>query len=878
MSRLFSSLRNIIRRNSVDGDLAAEIESHRQLLTEQNIAEGMDPATARRQAAVEMGGVEQVREEIRSKRAGQWMEQLGQDTRYALRMLRKAPGFAALAVITLALGIGANTAMFSVIDGALLQSPPFTDPDRVMMVLQKQPNGNANIFSTPDYLEWKRQESPVSHMAAMRNDSHVLGAGDEAERVTGWRVSSEMFAVLGVTPVIGRPFTAEEDKPGAGNLVLLSDALWKKDFRSDPNIVGGKINLDGVPYSVIGVLPPKFQIFAPGESFWMPLQLPTQDALASSRTLHWLLTMARLEPGQSVKQAQSAVDAVAARLHRDDPNGDAGFGVSLRSYQEFMTDGLRQPLLLLMGGVGFVLLIACSNVANLLLARGSARKLEIAIRAAVGAQRSRVIRQLLTESVILSLLGGLTGLLVAKAALRILLATNLSSLPNPETIQLSGVALAFTFAVCVSVGILFGFMPALVTSRTDVTNGLRESTRGSGRSGGRSRAALVVIETALAFVLLMGAGLSLKSLWKVSRVDPGFNPDGLITFRISAPASFKDQPFAFYTEVIDKVRALPGVQMAALARDIPLSGGDPSMPVAVDGGAPQVTDGQVVTRMRIVGADYFRDFQTPMLRGREFRANDTAGSLPVVVVSQSLAERYWPNQNPLDRTLKPNIADAPWYTVIGVAADVRHQGLDADAEPTAYYPYTQFPKSLQATAGKFMTVVVRSNAHAAGLLDSIRHAVAGVDATVPVYAIKSMDEFLADAGSLRRLATWLIGIFAGLALILAAVGLYGVMAYAVTQRTREIGIRIALGARRWDVLRMIVTHGLKMAVIGVAAGIVGAVALAKLMAYLVYQTSTTDFGTFAVVALLLMLFILLACYLPSLRATRVDPNIALRYE
>jgi putative ABC transport system permease protein len=421
-------------------------------------------------------------------------------------------------------------------------------------------------------------------------------------------------------------------------------------------------------------------------------------------------------------------------------------------------------------------------------------------------------------------------------------------------------------------------MPALVTSRTDVTHGLRESTRGSGRSGGRSRATLVVIETALAFVLLMGAGLSLKSLWKVSRVDPGFNPDGLTTFRISAPASFKDQPFAFYTEVIDKVRALPGVQMAALARDIPLSGGDPSMPVAVDGGAPQVTDGQVVTRMRIVGADYFRGFQTPMLRGREFAAEDTAGSLPVVVVSQTLAARYWPNQNPLGRTLKPNIADAPWYTVIGVAADVRHQGLDADTEPTAYYPYTQFPKSLQGTAARFMTVVVRSNAHATGLLDSIRHAVAGVDATVPVYAIKSMDEFLADAGSLRRLATWLIGIFAGLALVLAAVGLYGVMAYAVAQRTREIGIRMALGARRWDVLRMVVTHGLKMAFIGLGVGIVGAVALAKLMAYLVYQTSTTDLGTFATVGVALLGFILLACYLPSLRATRVDPSVALRCE
>ena len=718
----------------------------------------------------------------------------------------------------------------------------------------------------------------MANMGAIRGDSHVLGTGESAERITGWRASSEMFSILGLTPPLGRPFTKEEDQPGAGSLILLSDSLWKKNFHSDPNIVGGKIDLDGVPYSVIGVLPPKFQIFAPGESFWIPLQMPTQDALSSSRTLHWLLTMARLQPGHSLQQAQSAVDAIAARLHHDDPNGDAGFGVSLRSYQDYTTDGLRQPLLLLMGGVGFVLLIACSNVANLLMARGSARKLEIAIRTAVGAQRSRLIRQLLTESVMLAMLGGLTGLLLAMAALRVLLATNLSSLPDPDAIHLNGMALLFTFVICVSVGVLFGLMPALATSRADVTNSLRESTRGTGRAGRRSRATLVVIETALAFMLLMGAGLSLKSLWKVSRVDPGFNPDGLTTFRVSAPVSFKDNPFTFYQQVEEKVRALPGVQSAALARDVPLSGADPSMPVAVDGGAPQVTDGQVVSRMRIVGPDYFRSFQTPLLRGREFSVADTASALPVVIVSQSLAARYWPNQSPLGRTLKPNMGDAPWYTVIGVSSDVRHQGLDADTEPTAYYPYPQFPKSLQGTAGRYMTVVVRSSPHATGLLDAIRRAVAGVDATVPVYAIKSMDDFLADAGSLRRLATWLIGIFAALALVLAAVGLYGVMAYAVTQRTREIGIRMALGARRSDVLRLIVADGFKMALGGLAVGVAGAMALARLMAFLVYETSTTDLATFVAVGVSLLLFILLACYVPSLRATRVDPNIALRCE
>jgi len=878
LHRLLSSFRNIFSRAEVDGDLDAELRAHLQLLTDEKVAAGMSLDAARRQSLLELGGVEQVKEDVRGVRAGMWLEQLWQDLRFGLRTLRKSPGFASLAILTIALGIGANTAMFSVIDGVLLQKPPFSDPDHVVVVLQKQPNGNTNIFSTPDYLEWKRQDSPVSEMAAGRTDSVVFGTAEQAQRITGWRISSEAFSVLGVTPVIGRPFTPEEDKPGAGNFVLLSDAFWKNNFNADRNILGTKVNLNAIPYTVIGVLPPKFQIFDRSESFWTPLQLTSQDALGSSRTLHWLFSFARLSPATSVKQAQSATEAIAARLHRDNSTGDAGFGVTLQSFQDFNTDGLREPLLLLMGGVGFVLLIACSNVANLLLARGSARRLEISIRTAIGAQRSRVVRQLLTESVLLSLLGGMTGLFMAYGALRVLMAMNLSSLPNTDTIQLSRVVLAFTFATCIVIGILFGLVPAVVTSKHDMTDALRESSRGGARSGGKSRAVLVATETALAFILLIGAGLSLKSLWKVSRIDPGFNPDGVMTFRLSAPAQYKDHPFVFYKEVADKIRALPGVQAAVLARDVPMSGGDPSMPVAVDGGAPRVTDGQVVTRMRIIGPDYFRGFQTRMLRGREFTQDDTDTSQPVVVVSQSLAKRYWPNQDPIGRTLKPNIADAPWYTVIGVAQDVRHQGLDADAEPTAYYPYAQFPNSIRALAGKYMTVVVRTNAHAAGLLDSIRHTVASVDANVPVYSIKSMDDFMADAGSFRRLETSLIGIFAALALILAAVGLYGVMAYAVTQRTREIGVRMALGASRRNVLSLIVGHGMKMACIGLAAGIIGAVAVARLMASLVYQTSTTDFATFISVGVLLVMFILLACIVPSLRATRVDPNIALRCE
>ena len=879
MHRLIASLRNLFRRKQADQDLKAEIDSHVQLLADEYVARGMSPEAARRAARLEIGGAEQVRAEVREARGGMLLEQLWQDLRYGLRNLRKSPGFAALAVFTLALGIGANTAMFSVIDGVLLRKPPFADPSRVIVVLQMLANGNKNLFSTPDYLEWKRQAGPLAQMSVQAEISHTLGTGEPAERIVGVKATAEMFSVLGVAPSIGRPFTTEEDRPGAGNVVVLSDTLWRTRFQADRNIVGGKIILDGAPYTIIGVMPPGFHLFSDSsEQFFEPLHLQTQDVAAGSRTVHWLLGMMRLPQGNTLKQTQRATDAITARLHHDDPNGDPGFGVLLQTYQDAATQGVRGPLLLLMGSVGFVLLIACSNVANLLLARGTARRLEMSIRAAVGAQRSRVVRQLLTESLLLALLGGGLGLLLAVGALRLLVALNPSSIPNVETIAINTSVLWFTLVICMAVGILFGIAPALATSRVDLSNALREATRGTGRTGGRHRMVLVIVETGLASILLIGAGLSLKSLWKVSQVDPGFNPRGLLTFRISVPARLKGQPYVFYQQVAEKVGSLPAVQMAVVARDVPMSGIDPSMPVAVDGKTPQVTDGQIITRFRVIGPDYFRAFQTPLLRGREFTPDDAANSQPVVIVSQSLAERYWPKQDPIGHSLKPNIKDAPWYTVVGVAADVRHWALDVDVEPTAYYPYTQPPTSVLGLLEDTMSVTLRTTTNPANLLEPVQRAVAGVDKTVPVYQVKTVEEMLSDSGSLRRFDMWLLGAFAALALTLAAVGVYGVMAYLVAQRTREIGIRMALGARRADVMRMVVGHGARMAMAGVALGIVGAFALTRVMASLLYEVSPTDLWTFCFVAAAVFAFILIACYVPSLRATRVDPNIALRCE
>ena len=818
------------------------------------------------------------REDHRFAATSLWLEQLWQDLSYGFRILRRAPGFAGLAVVTLALGIGANTAMFSMIHGVLFQTPPFRQPTQVAFVWQKQPNGNNNVFSTPAFLEWKRQSGPLANMAAVVAQSYALGTSDSVERITGWRASADTFSVLGVSPALGRFFTAEEDRPGGAKVVVLSHALWQNHFHAVPDILGAKMDFDGVPYTVIGVMPPGVQINSDNELFWTPLQLQTQDVAASSRTIHWLLSLVRVDSGSTLEQSQAVLDGLASRLHHDDPTGDAGFGVALQAYQDAITSGIRGPLLLLMGCVGFVLLIACSNVANLLLARGTARRLEISIRTAVGAQRSRLVRQLVTESIVLSVLGGLFGLLLSSAGLKLLLALHPDSIPNAEKVALNAPVLVFTLALCVLVGVLFGIAPAVVTSRADLSHGLRESTRGSGRIGGRQRAVLVVAETALASVLLIGAALSLKSLWKVAQVNPGFNPSGLLTFQISAPAT-GPQPAAFYQQVLENVRALPGVESAVLARNVPMSGVDPSMPVGTDGQAPQVTDGQIVTRFRVIGPDYFHNFQTPVLRGREFVQGDSASSQSVVIVSESLAQRYWPNQNPIGHTLRPNIADAPWYTVVGEVADVRHRGLDADIEPTAYYPFTQVPKSVAPLVlGKYMTVILRAPADVNGLIDSVRRAVAGVNKAIPIDAVKTVDQMMLDASSLRRFDMWLLVTFAGLALALAGVGVYGVTAYSVSQRTREIGIRMALGARRTDVLRLIMKEGLRLALAGVAIGVIGAFALTRLMASLLYQVSPTDIWSFAAVSGMVLAFILLACYLPSLRATRVDPNVALRYE
>jgi putative ABC transport system permease protein len=807
------------------------------------------------------------------------METFFQDIRYGWRMLLNSPGFTIVAVLTLALGIGANTAMFSVINSVLLRSIPFPDANRVMVVYKTMSNGSPNAFSTPAFLEWKQQGDFTEHMGAFSAIGKNLSTNDVPERVAGGKANFDLFPVLGVQPVLGRMFTQDEDHPGAGSFVILSHALWKTRFASRPDVIGTTISLDGAPFTVVGVMPAGFHVLSDKELFWIPLQLETSNAQAAARNVHWLFAFVRLKPGISQNQAQTVLNTMAARLKSQDPNGEGGFGATLQSMGDFLYGNVKPVLLLLLGAVGFVLLIACSNVANLLLARGTMRRREISIRTALGAARIRMVRQFLTESVLLAAIGGVVGVGLAWIALRVLQAIHPSSIPSVESISIDPRVLAYTALLCGVVGILFGIAPAIEYSRVNVSEALKEGSRGSSGGLGKHRVVLVVTETALASILLIGAGLSLKSLWRTENVEPGFNPTGVLTFRLAAPAQFSGERIPlFYQQVIERVRAVPGVQSVVLARNLPMSGADPSMAISIEGTPPPPSRVPIVTRFRAIGPDYFSGLQISMVSGREFNEHDTAASPKVAVVSESLAKLYWPKENAIGKRLKPEMPGGEWCTVVGVGSDVRHWAADVtDVEPTAYYPYTQVPESfLQLLEGN-MSIAVRSQT-SAGLLDALRATLGQIDKSVPLYDVKSMDEMVSDSGSLRRFDMWLIGTFAALALALAGIGIYGVMAYSVSQRTREIGIRIALGASQKTVLQLILSQGAKLALAGVFVGLIGAFGVTRLMESLLYQVGARDITTFAFVPPIALAMILLGCYIPARRAAQLDPVDALREE
>ncbi|MGH9935376.1 MAG: ABC transporter permease [Blastocatellia bacterium] len=805
------------------------------------------------------------------------MGSLLQDLRYGARMLVKKPGFTLIAILTLALGIGANTAIFSVVDALLLRPLLYHEPERLVMLAEKGRNGRRSTMSYPNYGDWRERAQSFEGMASIRSQSFNLTGVHRPAQLRGRTVNWNFFQLLGVQPRLGRLFVTEDDRYGAARTALLSNGLWKERFGGDTSVVGRKLLLDGEPYEVIGVLPPGFEYFR-ADDLYAPigLFLSPQNSLTDRGTTRGLYAVARLKPGVTLEQASSEMAGIAAQLEREYPAVNSGRSAMAEPLQDVMSESVRQSLWVLLGSVGFILLIACVNVANLLLVRAADRQKEIALRLALGAGRGRIVRQLLSESLLIALLGGAFGVLVGYWMLDGLLALAPSNIPQLGRVGLNNTVLLFTLGVSVLTSALCGLLPAWQASRTDLQTTLKEGGRSAAGAGRDvTRKTLLVVEVSLALVLLVGAGLLVRSMARVLSVDPGFNPDNLLTMGISLPGEAYTAPrrIAFYDDCLARISALPGVRSAALTLSLPINGSQwGSIFIAAD--KPVPPRGQLPnTEMIPVSANYFETMGIRLLKGRVFTSADTADSAKVTVINETLARRIWPGEDPIGKRLKPGYPEnqAPWHEVVGVVSDVKLNGVERATPLEAYLPLAQGPWPI-------FSVAVRTTGDPLPLAPAVARAIHSIDKDLPVFAIRSMDQLLGSSRSQRRLTLTLLGSFAALALLLAAVGIYGVISYSVRQRTHELGIRMALGAQRRDVLKLILTQGLKLALIGVAIGLLAAFALTRWMETLLFNVRPTDPLTFAAIAVVLLLLALLACWLPARRATKVDPMVALRVE
>ena len=812
------------------------------------------------------------------------METLLQDVRYGLRMILKKPGFTVIAVVALALGIGANTAIFSVVNGVLLRPLPYEDPDRLVRLSEWSPQVPGMSISYPNFIDWREQNSVFSGLAATQFDSYNLTGLDEPERLQGRNVSANFFEVLGVKPVLGRTFLAEEDRAGAGRACIISYGLWQRRFGSDPNILGKSLTLNGESYTLVGVLPQSYRYGTPTDVF-VPLGLQEDSGFTKQRGNHpGIYAVARLKPGVSFEQAEAEMKGIAQRLAEAYPKENSGNSVTLTPLREFFVGDIRTSLLILLVAVGFVLLIACANVANLLLARATARQKEMAIRTAMGASRLRIIRQLLTESVILSVLSGTVGLLLALWGVDALRGASIDSLPTTADISLDRNVLIFTLLVSFLTGVLFGLMPALQASRTDLNESLKEGGRTgmTGARGNRMRSLLVISEVALSLVLLIGSGLLIKSFLRLSGTETGFNPQNLLTMKINYTAREDEgrKVANFFSQVEQRVKALPGVEAVALSNGAPFLGA-PETSFQIEG-RPQVDLSQKpMAVLYMAGPDYLRAMGIRLLKGRFFDERDTQNSPLVAVIDEEFARQQFPNQDPLGHYLEGHKElGIPHFEIVGVVSHVRNYGLDTPGpvQSQLYYALNQVPDKFLPLISPGINLLVRTSTDTSGMVAAIRREVQAIDSQQPIYAVNTMEQVLAESVTTQRFSMLLLSLFAGLALLLAAVGIYGVMSYAVAQRTHEIGIRMAVGAQTRDVLRMVIGQGMVLTLIGVGVGLVGAFALTRVMSSLLFGVTATDPLTFASVSITLIVVALLASLIPARRATKVDPIVALRYE
>ncbi|HEY0380189.1 MAG TPA: ABC transporter permease [Pyrinomonadaceae bacterium] len=811
------------------------------------------------------------------------MKSLLQDLRYGIRTLLKRPGFTVVAVLALALGIGANSAIFSVVNSVLLRPLPYKDPAQLVIVWETNPQLLSDYLKTHNeaapgnFLDWQAQSKSFENLAAFTWQDFNLTGGDTPEQVIGNTVTPNMFATLGVRPILGRDFLAEEGQAGRDNVVILSHGLWQRRFGSSPNIVGQAISVNGRPSTVVGVMPEGFEFPRAACELWTPLA--PGDNFKTNRRAHFLYTRARLKPGVTIAQAQAEMDTIAARLRQQYPDTNDQRGVRLASLSEESVAQIKPALLILLAAVGFVLLIACANVANLMLARAAARQKEIAIRTALGAGRLRIIRQLLTESVLLSLIGGVCGLLLALWGIDLLLASMPQQfalgIPGWNKIGLDYRVLGFTLLVSLLTGILFGLFPAWQASKYDLNEALKEGSKGSaGQGRKRFRNALIVSEVTLALVLLVGSGLMMRSLRRLMDVKPGFDPQNLTTLQLALPQAQygqNEQLVAFYSELTRRIESLPGVEAAATIDMMPMGGSGGTTSFLVEG-RPAPPPGQFPeANARTSSPGYFQTMRIPVVKGRDFSEHDTANTPLVVVINETMARKYWPNEDPLGKRLLDPQNRTPPAEVIGVVGDVKHFGLDDQAEE---YIYTS---SLQ-TPGNSMFLVVRTATDPLSMTATLRKEVQSLDKELPVFDVKPMEQRIIESTGARRLVMFLLGVFALVALALASVGIYGVMAYAVTQRTHEIGIRMALGASRGDILRLVVRQGMLLVLAGVVLGLLVSFAVTRFMSGLLFGVAPNDPATLFGVSLLLAAIAFIACLVPALRAMKVDPMVALRYE
>ncbi len=865
------------RRASWDQERERELQTYLEIETGENIARGMTPEEARYAARRKLGSPTQIREEIYRMNSLTFIESLWQDVHCGLRMLRKNAGFATVAILTLALGIGANTAIFSVIHGVLLSPLPYNDPDRIVLVLESNPARGFPQFSVspPNYMDWKKDSTSFEQIASIARGDFNYTGGAEPERMSGARVASSFFAVMGATPAMGRTFLPEDDVVGKAGVVVLSYGLWTRRFGSDPQVLGKSLTLDGQSYRVVGVMQDGFQ-FPRGVDLWLPSEFDADALSPGARGAHYLRVMARLKPGVSIDKAQAEMVAISKRLEQQYPKTNTGWRAKLLSLNEATVGNVRPTLLVLFGAVGFLLLIACANVANLLLARATARQREIAIRFSLGASRLRIARQLLTESILLSGIATGAGLLFAEWAIRALRTLPPSNLPRAANIGLDLPVLGFAAGVAVLTGLLFGFAPALQITRGAPSETLKEGGRTASAGRQRVRSALVVLETTLALVLLVGSGLLLKSFLRLQTVDPGFQYKNIATADVSLPRSKYStdaQEMQFFSQVVERIQSVQGVKEVAASSGNPMEGSNLSFSfVTKDLEALSPSD-QPSAGYYVVSPNYFHTLGIPLLLGRFFTPEDSAGRPRVAIISQTIAQRFFHDKNPIGQTIKIGVGAAVPVAreIVGVVGDVKDDGLGEAATMAAYEPYTQM-------AWSDMTLFVRSDSDPSQLAATIRSQVLFVDKDQPVADISTGDQLMAQAVAQPQLRTTLLSLFAGLALILASLGIYGVMSNTVAQRTHEIGVRMALGAGQSSVLRLVLSNGMRLTLLGIAFGTAGAFALTRLMKSFLFHVTPTDPATFVEVALFLFLVALLASYIPARRATRVDPVVALRYE